>query len=104
MPEIPSLRGLLSVAAVLVVVTNAQVTRPDFSGRWALAEATYPSRWKGTTLESRITRKVNARGNATEVRYHERLILTPDSGLVIETTVDGRLGGRRSVYRKTQGW
>ena len=69
-------------------------------GRGGRADASYSSRWLGARLETSITRRISARGNVTNVRYHELLYLSSDSALVVETTVAGRPAGRKAVYRK----
>ncbi len=69
-------------------------------GRGGTTVADFSSRWDGSKLSTNINREVTARGSTISMRYRELRYLSKDSSMVVETTMSGRPGGRKTVYRK----
>lgn len=69
-------------------------------GRGQATEASYSTRWDGTRLVTRISRTLTNRAGTQTMRYREVRSLAGDGSMVVETTVDGRPGGRTVVYRR----
>jgi len=69
-------------------------------GRGQVTEASYSTRWDGKRLVTRISRTLTNRGGTQTMRYREVRSLADDGSMVVETTVDGRPGGRTVVYRR----
>ena len=80
-------------------LTGARTTNPIGAGRNSGGTATYASKWKGQRLETTVvTPLAPNRGGSAE--YLQKLSLDRDGRLVVEITVSGRPGGRKTVYTR----
>jgi len=70
-------------------------------GRGRISEAQYSSRWDKSRISTSIDRNMtSARGN-TRLQYRELRYLADDGAMIVDITMQGRPGGRKSIYRKT---
>jgi hypothetical protein len=69
-------------------------------GRGQVTQARYSTRWDGTRLVTKISRTLTNRAGTQSMVYREVRSLDSDGSMVVETTVDGRPGGRTVVYRR----
>jgi hypothetical protein len=71
-------------------------------GRGVIAEMTFKSKWKGGQLVTTMSRTIQGRARSTTVRYHELISLMPDGALMVDVSMDGRPGGRKTIYRRVE--
>lgn len=87
-------------AALVYNFKGAKVKNAMPVGRGASAEATYETKWDGAKLVTKIKRTLTSRAGTTTMEYREVRELATDGTMILETTLSGRPGGRKSIYRR----